>query len=318
MTTTDIVPVSENVEGQPVQVAVWTPRQTWLAERRRGVGASEVAAILGQDPRRGPHAVYLDKLNPHISEEESDWMAWGRDVEGAIAKAFARKTGRPIRDLGAMTILRHASAPLSATLDRETEGSESHPSPAPGPGPLECKAVSSLKKDEWVADPPLQFVIQLQAQMAVTGAAWGSLCALLGGLIPVWVDVPRNQRFIDMMLVEVEAFWRRVESQDPPPADGKPGTMAAIRAMYPKDSGREIVLPAECDEDFRKWKAAKEQLSKLKDIADNAEARLKAVMGDATYGQLPDGTFLKWRVEARKAYQVAASEPRVFRHTKSR
>ena len=293
-------------------------RAHWLRARKTGVGASEVAAILGVDPRRGPLAVYAAKLTDDVAEEEVDYLEFGRDVEGAIAKGFRRRTGRPVETLGALTILRHASAPLSATLDFLNEGNEKHPAPAPGKGPLECKAVNAFKKDEWAADPPMHFVVQLQAQMAVTGADWGTLCALIGGIVPVWMDIPRNQRFIDQMLVAVDVFWRRVETQNPPEPDALPGTLAALRALYPRDTGDEITMPYESVEDVARLKAAKVERAKCEEVIDLAEARLKAVLGPATWGRLPDGTYLKWKVEPRKEHLVAASEPRVFRLTKSR
>ena len=42
---------------------VRSPRDAWLAERRKGIGASDVAAILGEDPRRSALSVYAEKID---------------------------------------------------------------------------------------------------------------------------------------------------------------------------------------------------------------------------------------------------------------
>src|SRR5687767_8539180 len=114
-------------------------RERWLAERRELLTASDVAAVLGVDPRRSPLSVYAEKRGL-LEVAETPWMRWGRRVEGAIAEAYADETGRPVRDLG-LEIQRHPDVPwLGATLDRQVlEGSAAHPLVAPGPGPLEAK-----------------------------------------------------------------------------------------------------------------------------------------------------------------------------------
>jgi putative phage-type endonuclease len=160
------------------------PRALWLKERRTIVTASDAAAILGEDPRRGGLAIYAEKIGA-LSQADEDWLAFGRDVEGAVANGYARRTGRPVHDLGAFEIQRHPALPwLGATLDRITEGTGELPAPAADPGPLECKAVTSrhVRAAAFEREPPIAYQIQLQVQMACTGATWGSLVALVGGI----------------------------------------------------------------------------------------------------------------------------------------
>jgi len=57
-------------------------REQWLEKRRGCLGASDVAAVLGADPRRGQLAVYEAKVTGH-STEDNRWMKFGRDIEGA-------------------------------------------------------------------------------------------------------------------------------------------------------------------------------------------------------------------------------------------
>jgi len=120
-------------------------REEWLTERRTHIGASDVAAILGMDPRRGPLAVYESKVHGH-SQEDNDWMRFGRDVEGAIANMYAAKTKRDVEDLGGTWFQPHSSVSfLSSTLDRVTWEAPTDPD-EPGAA-LELKHVGNFSND---------------------------------------------------------------------------------------------------------------------------------------------------------------------------
>lgn len=300
----DLVPVSGNVEG-PSVVRTLSPREAWLEERRRGVGASEVAAILGVDPRRGALAVYADKVAARSSEDEELWLTFGRDVENAIARGYSRKTKRPILPRNAFEIVRHPDLPiLGATLDFEIEGSKECPAPAgaDGVGVLETKAVGFHKRDEWQEDPPLHYQVQVQIQMACRGRAWGSLGALMGGIVIADpVDLVPNPDFVNLALEQVARFWWHVENQRPPEADAKPETRQAIRRLWPGSNGQLIALTREDLQLVESWEAAKVAKEAAEDHYDGCVNRLAVRMGDAERGALPDGSEFVYATENVKA-----------------
>ena len=129
-----------------------------------------------------------------------------------------------------------------ATAARRTLG------PAPKGTGSECKAVAGFKAREWREEPPLHYQIQLQAQLACTGAQWGSLVALIGGVALAWRDLLRNDDFIEAALPKLEEFWWRVQHKQPPEADALPGTTEAIRRLWPGASGATVALDAEAGE----------------------------------------------------------------------
>ena len=50
--------------------------EEWLSYRRRGIGGSDVAAILGISPFRTSRALYYDKLNiVSVNDNEENWVA---------------------------------------------------------------------------------------------------------------------------------------------------------------------------------------------------------------------------------------------------
>jgi len=64
-----------------------TQRQAWLAERRLGLGGSDIAAVLGLDPYTSPAQLYLDKTGI-VETEETPAMRRGNFLEGPVVDAY--------------------------------------------------------------------------------------------------------------------------------------------------------------------------------------------------------------------------------------
>ena len=74
-------------------------REEWLDWRRKGIGGSDVACIIGISPFRTARDIYYDKLNiAAVEENEGNWVAMemGHLLEDLVAKIFERKTGLKI------------------------------------------------------------------------------------------------------------------------------------------------------------------------------------------------------------------------------
>ena len=300
---------------------IHTKREQWLIGRRESIGASEAAAVLGFDPRRDALSVYAEKIGV-LEVEETPWMRWGRRVEDAIALGYADETKRPVIDEGGLHISRHPDIPwLGATLDRITEGIEETPAPCAGKGPLEIKAVGAFSRQDWRDEPPTHYQIQLQVQMACTGAEWGSLCALIGGLSLAWADLKRDDRFLAVALPKLEAFWRCVRLREPPVVDrAKSATWDALNALWPDDNGEAIALPGDTLQLVSEWEAHKEQRKQAEQHADDLEVVLRERMGSAAVGMLADGTSLSLKKQERAGYTrtVPPTSFRVLRRFRPR
>ncbi len=293
-------------------------RQAWLAERRQLVTASDAAAILGEDPRRGPAAVWAQKVG-EVETDEADWMRRGRRLEPAIAEEYSDVTGRPVHARDPYEIVRHPDLPwLAATLDRETEGCPANPGLAEGRAPLELKAVGGGAVREWREEPPLHFQIQVQIQMACTGRQWGSLTALLSGLTLTWKDLARNDRFLAAALPRLEEFRLRVQRRDPPEADGLAGTTAALQALYADEDGETVPLDADTFKLAEAWELAGSECRHCDAARQELENQLRLRLGSATFGALPDGSFLSLKTTKRAGYTVEATSYRQLRRWRPR
>jgi len=293
-------------------------REVWLAERQQLVTASDVAAILGEDPRRGPAAVWAEKVG-EVEIDEAPWMRRGRRLEPAIAEEYSEVTGRPVHGRDPYLIVRHPELPwLAATLDRETEGCPTNPGLAAGRAPLELKAVGGGGVREWREEPPLHFQIQVQIQMACTGRQWGSLTALLSGLTLTWHDLARNDRFLAAALPRLEEFRLRVQRREPPEADGLPGTTAALKALYADEDGETVPLDIDAFQLTEAWELAGAECRHCDATRQDLENQLRLRLGEATFGALPDGSFLSLKTTKRAGYTVEATSYRQLRRFRPR
>ena len=317
-----VINIKGDLHGDPKAFGEKVSREMWLAERRKGVGASEVAAILGLDPWRTALGVWADKALDISEDKDSEAMEIGRELEEPIARMWhKRHPGWGVNDPGRHAIKRHPDAPLTCTLDRiiyaGMVGIE------PDKGVLEIKA--SSKTEEWAGGPPLRYIVQVQAQLAVTGYQWGYLVALLGGRRLVEHRVERDDVFIAKMLDEVRTFWNLVETKQQPDVT-KPYDLAVVKLLHPKDSG--VTFPADIPGEafvasYEEAKAAKSEADKRFELA---EAALRQHVGDATWMMLADGRKVACKVEPRKAELCKscsaevrkATEPRVLRLSKGR
>lgn len=292
-------------------------RQEWLESKRVGIGASEAAAIFGLSPYTTPLQLYLEKrgeLPP--SDREFEHLKWGRYLEGPLVQAFADETKRIATKEPPFTIRRHPSQDwMVATLDA-TQAPQPGAVEAPGPGPgvLELKNAGGYNIREWKEEPPLAFQIQVQHQMAVTGFAYGSIAALVGGNRFVWQDVPRNDEFIAVLMEKEHEFIQRVRNGVPPEPDGDEATRKMLSRAYPRDTGRLIVLddPVWIEADERQV-ALQAQIKELEEEREKLLNTIRLAMADATAAALRNGVVYTLKTIERKAYTAASTSFRTLK-----
>lgn len=267
-------------------------REEWLRERQKTIQASDVSKILGKHPKYGPLSVYESKISGY-SQDDNDWMKFGREVEGAIAGLYESRTGREVENLGATTIVVHPDIPfLGATLDRMS----THPD-KDNRGPVELKNVGDFSRpDEWAADPPLIHLIQNQVQIACTSSTWGCVAGMFPGYQLAHHDQDRNDSFLESIMPVLEEFQECVHTRTPPPPDGLKETGRVLRRLYPNDSGETIALNGddwvELMKELNTTKATlKEQEARKKEI----QHKIKAAMQEATFAVLRNGTKITSR-----------------------
>lgn len=120
------------------------PRDEWLAYRRKGVGGSDAAAVLGISPFMTARDLYYDKLGISAQSDEENWVAKeiGHLLEPLVANIFERRTGLKVYQRKVM--FQHPQYPwMLADLDYLVD------LPDGGTAILECKTTTSNSADNW-------------------------------------------------------------------------------------------------------------------------------------------------------------------------
>ncbi len=282
----------------------------WLDARNAGVGASEIAIILGEAPLSwgSPITLYAQKLGKYerdLSDVEA--VYWGKKLENEILSAYAERTGR--RTMREGLLLRSRVHPWAlCTLDGRTWD----PLTRMQPWPLEVKNVSVFRGDDWIDGPPPHYYFQVQQQLLVTGEPKATIAALLGGQRMIWTDVYRDETAIRRIVHHGERFWARVQKREQPPAEFAQDR-DALRAIYPSDNGETIELPRALMTEIELLEAAKADEKEAQFRRAILEAKVQEAMGEASRGIILGEATVTWKKQERKAFTVNASSSRVLR-----
>lgn len=278
-------------------------RIQWLKARTQGIGASEAPAVLGLSPYASALSVYQSKILPDESNEESEILKWGNILEPVILEELGKELDCRVSRRG--ILLRSKEWPwMLCTLDGIAHMDELVP--------VEAKS-TYYKAREWEIDGVPEYVeVQQQQQMAVTGASRSIAVVLLRGNALRWKEVARNEAFIQESLVPAgKKLWDLiVRGESPPPADNSKATADALKRLYPKDNGEAVALTGPLVEAHEKRVDLKLEEKRVKDDLQAVDNQIKAAIGKATFGELPDGSRYNYRVRERNGFTVA---PTTFR-----
>lgn len=214
------------------------PRE-WHEARRSGLGASDIAAVIGLSPWKTPRQVWAEKvtpLPPDYVEPTPKLKLWlGLRMEEVIAELYEAETGVKLRRPAEP--YRHPTAPLFASLDFIRLNV---------PGHVEAKVANF--GEEWGVPPdgevPRQYYPQVQAQLACRPAEEAEVAVLWHGQEFRRYTVRADRQYIDDIVEFATSWWEQyvVGGVEPPPVAGDD---ADIRRRFPRDDGTEMVATPE-------------------------------------------------------------------------
>jgi putative phage-type endonuclease len=284
----------------------------WLAARKELLTASDLAAILGEDPYRSAIDVYLDKLSQPQEQVLAidDPRFWGRVLEQPILQAVARYRGWKYRKGGAL--LRSRKHPfIGATLDAEVDT---------GDGVwLDLEGKTTRLPSGWDEESgklPGRVLIQVQTQLLVTGAQGAIVFALLQGCRPVQIPIEPHLALHEIIVERASEFMALVRAGQPPLPDGTEHAGRALKKIYPRETGAVVALPPDALEWTRQHQTIGSELARLKRRQAYFKQLLQHAIGSATYGVLPEAVggkrVWRWQTQPRPPYEVEAREDRVL------
>lgn len=290
-------------------------RAAWLEARRTGLGASEIAAVLGLSKYSAPIDVFLEKKGRAEDKGDTQYTKWGRLHEATIAEQYALENHVTLSLAETYALV---DAPWArATPDRFVLDDTGEL------WLLECKTTDARLAHEWgepgTDEVPLYYLTQAMWQMHVTGFKRCDIAVLIGGNdyreFPIRYDADLAQTMFD----RAEAFWvNNVLANVEPPITG-PNADELLAKRYRTHSDEiatadttEAVLIQQC---ITAYLAAKDADS----IADSYKTSVKELIGERkgitadagtiTWSKTKDGTSTNWEaVAADLADELAAAD----------
>ena len=260
-------------------------REEWLEFRRKGIGGSDAAAVLGISPFRTGVDLYYDKLGLPVEDNEGNWVAMevGTLLEDLVARIFAKKTGLKVCPMPAM--FQHPDHPwMLADIDRLVT------LPDGSTAILECKTTNYNARDKWEYDGkpivPPYYEAQGKHYMAVMNLDKVYYCCLYGNNEDEVIirSIDRDKDYEAELIALEENFWvNHIQAKVPPPYVERDGELildSLRRCLGPsyKDVP-EVNLTEAQSENVQKYVVLRDQKSSLNaavKLLDGEMTQLKA------------------------------------------
>lgn len=283
-------------------------REDWLKYRKRGIGGSDVAAILGISKWKSAVGLWLDKTNQSSEpEEENEAMQWGNIMEPVIRNHFVKVMGKPVVEVKAM--LRHPEYPfMLADVDGVTADDEGNPAI------LEIKTASEYKRGEWEDDIPAYYQTQVQHYLCVTGVGKAYVAVLIGGNSFKVFEVDADAEVQQMLIAVERDFWNKVQNMIRPEIDGSDAATELLNRAYRGGISEQIILPEEAIEYVDRYIEASAEEDNAKAKKQDAANHIKEFMRDYDKAKCLDYT-ITWKPVSTERLDTKAlkeNEPEVY------
>jgi len=284
-----------------------------LEGRRRGIGGSDAAAILGLDPWRSGLDVWISKVKPlpARTEDENFLLRLGILLEPVIAGLYSAETARELFRPEPETIEHLRFPELIGTPDRLCPADD---------------RVVELKSEHQFADKfgdpgsdqvPDHYLIQGAHYMMVANLSKCDVAVLHGGAKFAIYQLRRDLELERTMIEQLRAWWSDyVVKNVEPPLDASESWGNYLATKYPNDRAPLLELKAEehpelmriVNHVFAYDMAAKDFKQKL----EAAKTAVKASLG-ANAGYFGPWGRITWKTTANSTARVCNYE-KLFLH----
>lgn len=206
--------------------------QQQLADRKNGIGGSDIAAIAGLNKYKTPLDVYLEKKDL-IADNfvMNDAIHFGNLLEDIVAEEYARRTKSVVSQPYKM--FAHKDHPfMLANIDRWVNDKEYV---------LECKTAGAFSRDKFGEQDsdqmPETYLLQCAWYAAVCDVPKVDLAVLIGGQDFRIFTYARNLLLEGKLINIASNFWNNHILKDIPPS---PINQADIKTLYAQDNAQSL------------------------------------------------------------------------------
>ena len=269
------------------------PHEEWLERRKRTIGGSDAAAVVGLNAYVSPYSLWAEKSGKIPGFAGNLATEVGAYLEEFVAQKFAAETGKKVRRFN--KIIYNPDYPFAhVNIDRDVVGEDAG---------LECKTVDSLSMGKFKnGEFPANFYVQCVHSMAITGAKRWYLAVLIGNKEFKWFTIERDEAEISALMTAEADFWKLVETDTPPAVDGTEATTEALKTIYAECDDSICDLTA-FSENLRQFMALKKQIKELEALANEVANKVKEFMGGSGIGECP-GYKVSWKSQSRTTFDA--------------
>ncbi len=287
----------------------------WLEERRKGIGASDVGAILGISPYQTPLGLYLEKRGELEGTRETDETAFGHRFEAAVLDEFEARTGKKLWRTKEI-IFRHPLFDfICCTPDALIESDTVEDTIE---AVVEAKTSMSFHRSQWEDGPPLWIEAQVQHQMLVTRATMAYVPTFFDDRHFEIFEIPRDEDLIgDLIEIESE-FWERVQSGTPPEVTSQDTEI--LRRWFPSAIESAVDLELAHLEMIKRCVELGPIIKSYEDELSYLKAQLMKALGENEAGLFDGEKVVTWKEQGRTDIDRKAlkeAEPEIFERYKT-
>ena len=255
--------------------------ETWLELRRQGLGASDMAAVMGVSPYKTPYQLWAEKTGMTPEQKVGDAARRGVILEDAVGQYYEQERGVKLRKSnGIVRLKKHPR--IMASLDRTIVGETK--------GIVEIKTSASPRWSMWPVPP--EVMIQVHVQMGIVGAEWCDVVALLGGLVfkiervefdaQLWAEIQRSAML----------FLEAIDNKTPPQLEALDAQAYAIAT--PQESDEFVEADNSLENVYRQLREVNAELHFLEEKKGSLEIILKEAIGNKA-GLAGAGWTVYWK-----------------------
>jgi putative phage-type endonuclease len=272
--------------------------------RRKGLGGTDIAAIMGINPHKTAYEVYLEKVEGYGKDlSDNKAVRRGNIFEAPTAELYELETGKKTYCTGTVT---HKEYPFFiANPDRiipeESRG-------------VEIKTVGYYSKKEWGESGskmiPEHYYMQIAHYMFVLDYQYWDVAALFPDYEIRIYSFERNSHIDEMISQWGKPFWKNhVEARNAPEIDFKsPGSKELIKSLYKEVNQETVELSDELFQEKIILEQAKKLMKANKEFIDSFETQILNAMGNAEVGVFSNGDRFVRKLIKRGEYTVKESE----------
>lgn len=268
----------------------------WLALRNHSIGGSEIAVAIGASRWSTPFQLWSQKTGrTEKQNQNNEAMYWGTIMEPILRQEFSKRTGYPVKEANCIF--------ASTQYDFLTANVDGYVLLSNGEyAILEIKTASSYCDRDWQDGVPIEYYLQTQYYLYITGLKKAFIAVLLGGNTFKHIELERDEATIEVIIKLAVNFWENYVLEDvPPPAKDLDNDV--LTKIYPKSKAVTLTLPNEFLEVIDQYNAAKLLIEKGKSNKDEAEAKIKSFLKDSEFGTVGDFK-ISWKSSTRKTLSV--------------